>query len=159
LKKGKTSTRQSKGEGRALEEEGQGKEQGIRVLVPLLSKMEAEPEFIEKVAKKAQEVVLLLVIDTNAMTGGFGFATSEIAAGNALMQKAKIALGKKRKTCNDVIEWGDTATKIEHFAQLHQVDKIYMVKQDNQFFQKLLKDMKEKLPGIEIEQVTVLEEA
>lgn len=128
-----------------------------KVLVPLLSKREAEPEFIEKIANKAKEITLLLVIDTNAMAGQFGFATNEIASGNALMQQAKTALGKKRKTCNDIIEWGDTATKIEHLAQLHQVDKIYVVKQDNKFFKDLLKNMKEKLGKTEIEEIELPE--
>ncbi len=146
MKKGKTSSRQS-----------EKKEKGMKVLVPLLSKREAEPGFIETIASKAKEIILLVVIDTKAMTGQFGFATNEIAAGNALMQQVKLALGKKRKTCNDVIEWGDTATKIEHLALLHQVNRIYVVRQDNQFFKKLLHDMREKLPGIEIEAVSLPE--
>ncbi len=126
---------------------------GSKVLVPLLSKREAEPAFVQAIANKAHEIILLLVIDTNAMSGEFGFATNEIAVGNALMQKIKKAIGKKRKTCNDVIEWGDTATKIEHMAQLYQVDKVYMVKQANQFYKILVKGMKEKLPDIEIEEI------
>jgi len=126
---------------------------GSKVLVPLLSKREAEPAFIQAIANKAHEIILLLVIDTHAMAGEFGFATNEIAVGNALMQKIKEAIGKKRKTCNDVIEWGDTATKIEHMAQLYHVDKVYVVKQENQFYKILVKDMKEKLPEIEIEEI------
>jgi len=126
---------------------------GSKVLVPLLSKREAEPAFVQAIANKAHEIILLLVIDTNAMSGEFGFATNEIAVGNALMQKIKKAIGKKRKTCNYVIEWGDTATKIEHMAQLYQVDKVYMVKQANQFYKILVKGMKEKLPDIEIEEI------
>lgn len=167
MKKGKTSTRQSEEKGKdkprkskiqpgekgKAEQKGGGKGKGIKVLVPLLSKREAEPAFINLVASKAREVILLLVIDTNAMSGEFGFATNEIAVGNALMQKTKIGLGKKKKTCNDVIEWGNTANKIEHLAMLHMVDKIYVVKQDNHFFKKLLRDMRENLPGIEIEAV------
>lgn len=144
MKKGKTSSKQSK------EKE---KPKGVKVLVPLLSKREAHPIFIEAIASKAREVTILLVIDTHAMTGQFGFATNEIAAGNHLMELVKEAVGKKRKTCNDVIEWGDTATKIEHLAMLHSVDKIYLVWQDNQFFKKLLQDMQETLKGIEIETV------
>jgi hypothetical protein len=40
---------------------------------------------------------------------------------------------------------------------LHQVDKIYLVKQDNQFSKKLLQDMRENLKGIEIEVVKLPE--
>ena len=43
-----------------------------KVLVPLLSKREAEPAFVETIASKAREIILLLVIDTNAMSGEFG---------------------------------------------------------------------------------------
>ncbi len=144
MKKGKTSSKQSKEKERP---------KGAKVLVPLLSKREAHPIFIEAIASKAGEVTLLLVIDTHAMSEQFGFATNEIAAGNHLMELVKEALGKKRKTCNDIIEWGDTATKIEHLAMLHSVDKIYLVWQDNHFFKKLLQDMQETLKGIEIETV------
>jgi len=121
----------------------------------LLSKREAEPAFIEAIASKAHEIILLLVIDTNAMSGEFGFATNEIAVGNALMQKIKATIGKKRKTCNDIIEWGDTATKLEHMAQLHNVDRICLVKQENHFYKSLVKDMKEKLKGTEIDEISL----
>jgi len=162
LKKGKTSSKQSKktkpkAEKSSLDVDRLERLKGIKVLVPLLSKREAHPIFIEKIASRAREVILLLVIDTNAMVGQFGFATNEIAGGNHLMQQVKEALGKKRKTCNDVIEWGDTITKIEHLAELYHVDKIYMVRQDNQFFRKLLQDMRETLKEIEIEIVKLPE--
>ncbi len=173
LKTERTAFRQSKDEkreGLKREKPASGKEggsgpdqdalerlKGIKVLVPLLSKREAHPVFIERVAGKAREIILLLVIDTKAMTGQFGFATNEIATGNHLMEQVKEALGKKRKSCSDVIEWGETATKIEHLAELHRVDKVYVVKQDNHFFKKLLQDMKEKLAGVEIEVVQLPE--
>jgi len=171
LKKGKTGSRQSKGKGKSQakgKQEGKSqmkgkqekklkKKPGLKVLVPLLSKREAEPGFISVVADKAEEVILLLVIDTNAMAGGFGFATNEIAVGNALMQKAKIALEKRKTSCSDIMEWGETANKIEHLAMLHRVDRIYIVRQDNQFFKKLLQDMREKLKGIEIETIRLPE--
>jgi len=166
LKKEKTISRQSKkNEKKAAEKKAVAGKKGIidaeqvekpkgpKILVPLLSKREGEEGFIEAVAPGAGEIILLLVIDTSAMAGGFGFATGEIAVGNVLMQKVKTAFGKKRKTCNDIIEWGDTANKIEHLAQLNQVAKIFVVKQDNDFFKKLLNDMKEKLPKIEIHEI------
>jgi len=123
----------------------------MRVLVPLLSKKEDREEFVEQFTSKAKEIILLIVIDTAAMSGQFGFAAGEIAQANILMQKMKAAIGKKRKTCEDIIEWGDTATKIEHLAMLRNVDKIYMVKQENQFSKKLLRELGEKLPKLEIE--------
>ncbi|MBN2067743.1 MAG: universal stress protein [Candidatus Diapherotrites archaeon] len=130
----------------------------MKVLVPVLSQKEASPEFIERLSSKAKEIIVLLVIDTKAMSGQFGFAAGEIAHANALMQQLKEAIGKKKKTCEDLMEWGDTFTKIEHTAMLKQADKIILVWQDNQFFKKLLKDLKEKLPKIEIETVKLEEE-
>ncbi len=165
MKKEKTNSRQSKkNEKKAAEKKAKAEKKSIidaeeerpkgpKILVPLLSKRESEEEFVATVAPGAGEIILLLVIDTHAMVGGFGFAAGEIAVGNALMQKVKTAFGKKRKTCNDIIEWGDTANKIEHLAELNQVAKIFVVKQDNDFFKKLLKDMKEKLPEIEIQEI------
>jgi hypothetical protein len=143
LKKEKKSSRQSNQE---------------KVLVPLLSKRESNPLFIEKISSEAGGIVLLLVIDTKAMAGDFGFATGEIAVGNALMQKMKAALAKKKKECNDIIEWGDTSTKIEHLAQLHQVKKICLVKQGNHFYETLVKALKEKLEGVEVEETALPEE-
>ena len=169
MKKEKTTSRQSKknkkksagkkakAEKKSIIDAEEEKPKGPKILVPLLSKREGEEEFIEAVAPGAGEIILLLVIDTNAMAGGFGFAAGEIAVGNALMQHVKTAFGKKRKTCNDIIEWGDTANKIEHLAQFHRVKKIFVVKQDNDFFKKLLKNMKEKLQGIKIEEIELWE--
>jgi len=165
LKKEKTNSRQfKKNKKKAAEKKVKAgkksiidaeeeKPKGPKILVPLLSKRESEDEFVATVAHGAGEIILLLVIDTHAMAGGFGFATGEIAGGNVLMQKVKTAFGKKRKICNDIIEWGGTANKIEHLAELNQVAKIFVVKQDNDFFKKLLKDMKEKLPEIEIQEI------
>jgi len=153
LKKEKTSSKQSK-----KKEEKQEKKTGIKALVPLLSKRELAPAFIEAVASNAKEITLLLVIDTKGMAGEFGFATNEIAAGNHLMELVKTAFGRKRKTCDDIIEWGDTATKVGHFAQLHQVNKVFLVKQDNQFYKKLVKGLKEDLKGIEVIEVALGEE-
>jgi len=128
---------------------------GIKILVPLLSKKEAMPLFIEAVAGMGKQIILLLVIDTNSMVGQFGFATGEIAAGNALMKEVKTAFGKKRKQCIDVIEWGDTATKIGHLALLHRVEKICIVKQNNQFYENLLNKLKENLQGMQIEEIAL----
>ena len=61
----------------------------MRVLVPLLSKQENSPEFIDKITTRVKEIILLVVVDTNAMVGRFGFAANEIREGNALMEEIK----------------------------------------------------------------------
>jgi len=158
LKKERTASRQSEEKGGARKKKAEEeKSPGLKVLVPLLSKREAEPAFVEAIAGKGHEITLLLVIDTNAMAGRFGFATGEIGMGNTLMQRLRAELGKKRKACNDIMEWGDTASKIEHIAQLYGIGRIYVVKQGNDYFRKLLADMKEKLAGIEIIEIALPE--
>jgi len=143
LKKGKTSSRQSE-------------KKGLKVLVPLLSKREDSEEFVASFSGGASEIILLLVIDTGAMSGGFGFAAGEIALGNSLMQRVKAGLAKRKKQCKDIIEWGNTESKIEHLAKFHAVDKVCLVRQHNQFFEKLLSGIKENL-GIEVEVVELPE--
>ncbi len=156
LKKESRCQRQPEDQGKKEKgKQGRKEKPGIKILVPLLSKKEAMPLFIEAVAEMGKQIILLLVIDTPSMVGQFGFATSEIATGNALMEEVKTAFGKKRKQCLDVIEWGDTATKIGHLALLHRVEKICIVKQNNQFYENLLKQLKENLKETQIEEIAL----
>jgi len=127
------------------------------VLMPLVSRREDNEAFVHKVCSNADEVVVLLVVDTAAMPGGFGFAASEIAHGNELMQEIKQMVEARGRQCIDVMEWGSTATKIQHLVELQKIKKIFLVKQDNHFFRQLVKDLKEAT-GTEIETVTVSEE-
>ena len=100
----------------------------MKVLIPLVSKEENDSEFIELATNKAKEIILLLVIDTSAMKGEFGFAASEIMQGNNLMEETKHAIGLKRKTAKAITEWGSTIQKIANIARLQQVNKIAIKK-------------------------------
>ena len=80
----------------------------MKVLIPLVSKMENQADFIEEACTGAKEIIILLVIDTEAMQGEFGFASKEIMQGNKLMEDVKTLVGQKRKTAKDIIEWGST---------------------------------------------------
>ncbi len=122
----------------------------LKILIPLLSKKENEGEFLEKAIVGATEIILLLIIDTNAMNQEFGFAASEISNGNALMEDVKALLGKKRKKADDILEWGDTLTKIDNMAKLRQVNKIVLMKQDNQYFRDLVKNLRKEKLDVEI---------
>ncbi len=116
----------------------------MKALIPLLSKDETAPGFFEPAVKGAKEVIGLLVIDTNAMPGSFGFAASEINKGNSLMQDLKELVHKKKKKFEEITEWGETFTKIDHTASLHKVDAIVLRKQDNQYFEEMEKKLREK---------------
>ena len=100
----------------------------MKVLIPLVSKMENDAEFLEQAITKAKEIILLLVIDTTAMKGEFGFAASEIMQGNNLMEETKHTIGLKRKTAKAITEWGPTVQKISNIARLQQVNKIAIKK-------------------------------
>jgi len=114
------------------------------ILIPLLSKQENNPEFLEKALENAYEANILLVIDKEAMVGQFGFAATEIMQGNLLLEELKRKISEKKILCNDIMEWGNTEQKILQLAQLKKVDKIAMVEQENKYFQDLLKKLREK---------------
>ena len=126
----------------------------VRALIPLLSKKENNREFVAKACSGADELLVLLVVDTGAMPGQFGFAASEIGQGNSIMQEIKQLAAMEKTPCNDIIEWGETETKITHFVQLQSISRVFLIKQDNQFFRKLVKEL-EKKTSAEIEIVSI----
>jgi hypothetical protein len=133
-----------------LKKEKNSTKQSESILLPVLSKKEAEPDFLEIATKGTKNIILLLVIDTNAMAGEFGTGINNIREGNAIMEAVRKALGQKRKHAEEIMEWGDTLTKIDHIARLKEVDKIVLSGQDNQYFEELVKKLREKKFKIEI---------
>ena len=130
----------------------------MKALLPIISKKENKKDFLDAALKKGDEAVLLLVIDKDAMAGMFGFATNEIKQGNDLIEELKTALKEKKVKTEEVVEWGNTGTKIENMAQLKKVDKIILVEQDNEYFKKLINELKQKI-NVPVETFKVKEEA
>ena len=95
-----------------------------KILIPLLNNKEEEGEFIEKAVTGVKEVVLILIVDMNATTESFGFATSQIAHGSEAIEKIKKSLQMKGISVEDIQEWGDTFSKINTTAKLKRVKKI-----------------------------------
>ncbi|HLD59308.1 MAG TPA: hypothetical protein VI977_06805 [archaeon] len=126
----------------------------MRVLVPLLSKHENNEFFLQNILDSAKEIVLLLVIDTQMMPGQFGFAASDIATGNALLQELKKFFVKKRRLCLEIEEWGNTESKILQTAQMKSVDRIFFAKQNNDFYFRLVSSIRSKTK-IPIEEIKV----
>lgn len=122
----------------------------MKILIPLVSKQENNPLFLTKAAEEAEETVLLMIIDTKAMPGGFGFAAGEIMQANHLLEEAKSFLSGQGKKCTEIIEWGDTAQKITNIAKLHEAKKIVLQMQPNKFFEDLLKKLKKEKLKVEI---------
>ena len=115
----------------------------MKVLIPLLSKQEDNPEFVEKATKGALEIYLLLVINPADLAGEFGFAAHEISKGNKMMGLVTELIGPE-KAVQQIVEWGDTLSKIENLYKLKYVDEIRVKKQDNYWFQDIVKKLKEK---------------
>lgn len=126
----------------------------MRVLLPILSQSENDEKFLEKAFQGVKEAVVLLVVDRNAMTGLFGFAATEIMQGNKMVEEIADWLKGEKIKSEEVIEWGDTALKIEHVAKLKKADKIVLKKQSNQYFKQLVEKLeKEKGARIELQVV------
>lgn len=120
-------------------------EKKMRVLIPILSEKEDEKEFLEKATSGANEIILLVVVDPSPKER-FGFAAGFLQKARSIMESAKKFLGGKRKSVEELIEWGDTQSKILNITLLRKVDKIVFYKQDNQYFNELLNRLiKEKI--------------
>ena len=110
----------------------------MKVLIPLITKQENNPAFLEEAAGKAKEVVLLAIVDDDVLAKGrFGFAANEIRHSNAFLAEVKQLLEKKGKEVKDISEWGDTERKICNIAKLNHVSKVSLKKIDNAFFREL----------------------
>lgn len=151
MKKGKKATSSS----RKSKEPEQRKR--VRSLIPLISKKENNKELVARACLGTDEVIVLLVVDTDAMPGQFGFAASDIGHGNGLLQEVKVLVEQQGKECNDLIEWGDTETKVIHLVQLRGIDRVVLLKQENQFFKKLVKRLGEQTSA-QVEIVKAAEE-
>lgn len=122
----------------------------MKVLIPLLSKDESNEQFLGKASEKADQVTLLTVIDTMSGNEKFGFTAGQIGASSSLAEKMKKKLKETVKEIDQVLEWGDTLTKIEQIAKLKKVDLIAMKKQQNQFFEQLVEHLKERKLKVEV---------
>jgi hypothetical protein len=116
------------------------------ILIPLLSGKEDNQAFINAVTQKGKKIILLQIVDKEFLAKT-STAMGEVMQNHALLTKVKKALQSKKKTVDEVTEWGTTIKKIISIAILQKVDKVFFVKQNNQFFEDIIKAMqKEKIP-------------
>jgi hypothetical protein len=113
----------------------------MKVLVPLLSGKENSNEFINTVSKNADKIILLQIIDREFMNKT-STAMGEIMQFSTIMSEIKKKIGLKRKSCDEITEWGSASKKILSIAIIQEIDKIVLVEQDNKFFEDLIKDLK-----------------
>jgi len=121
----------------------------MKILLPVLSEKENDEEFLDLALKGAKETIILIVVDADSKEE-FGFAASHIQRARAVMDQIKITLGKKRKSSEEILEWGDTNSKILNLALLRKVDKIVLKKQENDYFETLVKKLKKEKLEVEI---------
>ncbi|MCR4335973.1 MAG: hypothetical protein NUV57_05580 [archaeon] len=121
----------------------------MTVLIPLLSEKENDEEFLEQALKGTKDIILLIVVDANSKEE-FGFATSHIQTARIVMEDVKTSIGKRRKRAEDIIEWGDTKNKIMNIALLRKVDKVILKKQENHYFEELVKNLRKEKIEVEV---------
>ena len=119
------------------------------ILLPILSDEENNEEFLEKALKGTRDIILLIIVDADSNLE-FGFAASQIQKARAVMEGVTEIIGKKRKRYEDIIEWGDTQSKILNLALLRKVDKVVLKKQENQYFEELVKKLKSEKVDVEV---------
>ncbi|MBU0635414.1 hypothetical protein KKE06_00105 [Candidatus Micrarchaeota archaeon] len=127
-----------------------------RVLIPIVSKQEDNPDFLTEATREFDEIILLAVIDKEDLVGQFGFVTSEIRTATQLIEKIQAFLESQGKKTEDLIEWGNTLHKIVQIAEIRKCDKIALAKQENQHFKQLVKQIEENTnKKIEVFSITI----
>lgn len=119
------------------------------VLVPLLSGKEDIDYFVDNVCKGADKVILLQIIDREFMNKTSA-AMGEVMQFSTLLSEMKKKIGKKRKPCEEITEWGTTTKKILSISIIQNVDKVFFLKQKNKFFDEIIKELKKNKIKYEI---------
>lgn len=122
------------------------------VLVPLLSGKENNDYFINELIKKADKIILLQIIDREFMNKTSA-AMGEVMQFSTLLSEMKKKIGKKRKPCEEITEWGNTIKKILSIAIIQNVDKVVLFEQKNDFFEEIIKELKKNKIKYEIIQI------
>lgn len=116
------------------------------ILVPLLSGKEDNLEFVNAICARGKKIILLQIVDQEFLAKT-STAMGEVMQNHTLLTKVKKSIQSKKKSVEEITEWGATIKKILSIAILQKVNKVFLVKQNNQFFGDILKAMdKEKIP-------------
>ncbi|MFA6268811.1 MAG: hypothetical protein WCW13_05310 [archaeon] len=125
----------------------------MKVLVPLLTGKEKDSAFIELFSSKVDEVILLQITDKD-FKSKTASAIGELRYLRAALEEIKKVIGKKKKKCVEISEWGSTIQKLIGISILQKVDKVFLVKQNNQFFEDILKELKKNKIPFEVVEVS-----
>ena len=113
----------------------------MNVLAPLISGKESSEGYVDAITNKVDKIILLQIIDRDFMAET-SKAMGEVMQSSTMMETLRQKIGKKRKTCEEITEWGHTTKKIMAIALIQNVDKVILVEQDNKFFKDMLKELK-----------------
>ena len=113
----------------------------MKILAPLLSGKESSPEYIDAITNKVDKIILLQIIDRDFMSET-SKAMGEVMQFSTMMEEMRKQIGQKRKTCEEITEWGHTIKKVLSIAIIQKVDKVILVNQDNKFFKDMLGELK-----------------
>ncbi len=129
-----------------------GKNESI-VLIPILSKQENNPDFLIFATENATRALAVVVIDKTEMIGPFGFASTEIKHANTLLEQVSNFLAMRSIPTETILEWGNVSQKIMQLAELRRCGSIAVIKQPNEYYKKIVKEIKEhtKIPLKEFE--------
>jgi hypothetical protein len=119
------------------------------VLAPLLSGKENSDGYLEAITSGAEKIILLQIVDREFMNKT-STAMGEIMQFSTIMSEMKKKIGAKRKTCEEITEWGNTIKKILSIALIQEVDKVVLIKQDNKFFEEIVKELKKNKIKVEL---------
>ena len=122
----------------------------MSTLIPILTKQENDPAFLEQALRKEKEVYLMAIVENEALELDFGFTAKEISIANDLIAKIKETLTAQKKHATEILEWGETVHKIVNFYKLKKIKKICLKKQDSASFKKLVKQLKENRLNVEV---------
>ncbi len=125
----------------------------MHVLVPLISGKENNEDFVNSITKGADKVTLMQIVDRDFMNKT-STAMGEVMQFSTIMSDMKKQIGKKRKNCQEITEWGSTIKKIISIAVMQKVDKVFFVEQDNAFFKEIINELKKNKINFETIKIT-----
>jgi hypothetical protein len=123
-------------------------------LIPIISGKEANENFAKEIVKYCDKAILLMIMDkdfgdrTTAALGNMRTSRKTFEELSKLLTKEKISF-------EEATEWGSTSTKIVSRANYNKVDKVFLVKQETEFYREIINALKEN--KIMFEEVSVLE--
>ncbi len=126
----------------------------MKILVPVLTGREKEPAFIEAITNKVDEIILLQIVDKD-FSPRAGSAMGEVRQFRIVLDGIKKEIGAKRKKYDELTEWGSTIPKIVSIALIKKVDKVVLVKQEIQFFDDIVKELKKNKVHVDVVEVAV----